>query len=113
VALVEFTSRAEQSIREILETTSGLEQALLVVDIVAEEGEAQLSVHRTTAEWQRLQSDIQVVGPFRLSLGGENVSVFVREPETAVQGRYELDYYACGGRKCFQIRPRDLAAITD
>jgi hypothetical protein len=54
-----------------------------------------------------------MVGPFRVTLGGETVAVFVREPETAVQGRYELDFYACGGRKCFQIRPRELAAIAD
>ena len=113
MARVEFTSRAEQSILDLLGNAPRLEETLLVVDVPADEGEASLSVHRTTNEKERLQRDINVVGPFRVALGGERVSVFVRGPEQGVAGRYELDYYACGGRKCFQIRPRDLDAVVD
>jgi hypothetical protein len=113
VARVEFTSRAEQSILDLLGHAQSLEEALLVVEVAKDEGEASLSVHRTVGEKERLQRDINVVGPFRVALGGERVSVFVRGPEQGATGRYELDYYACGGRKCFQIRPRDLDAIID
>ena len=113
MARVEFTSRAEQSILDLLGNAQSLEEALLVVEVAKDEGEASLSVHRTVGEKERLQRDINVVGPFRVALGGERVSVFVRGPEQGATGRYELDYYACGGRKCFQIRPRDLDAIID
>lgn len=113
MARVEFTSRAEQSILDLLGHTQRLEEALLVVDVAEDEGEASLSVHRTTGDKERLQRDINVVGPFRVPLGGERVSVFVRGPEHGAAGRYELDYYACGGRKCFQIRPRDLDRVAD
>jgi len=103
VALVEFTERAEQSLLEILGRTKRLDETLLVVEM--NDGEAQLSV-KSSEDLTRLQRDIDLVGPFRMDFGGQTVSVFVRESETCVTGRYELDYYACGGRKCFQIRER-------
>ena len=103
MALVEFTERAEQSLLEILGRTKRLDDTLLVVEMT--DGEAQLSV-KTSEDLRRLQSDIDLVGPFRMDFGGQKVSVFVREPDSCVTGRYELDYYACGGRKCFQIRER-------
>jgi hypothetical protein len=103
VALVEFTQRAEQSLLEILGKTKRLDEALLVVDL--NDPEAQLSVE-PSEQLARLQSDIDLVGPFQVALGGEPVRLFVREPETCIGGRYELDYYSCGGRNCFQIRER-------
>jgi hypothetical protein len=103
VALVEFTERAEQSLLEILGRTKRLDETLLVVEMT--DGEAQLSV-KTNDDLTRLQSDIELVGPFRMALGGEEISLFVRESEGSIGGRYELDYYSCGGRKCFQIRER-------
>ena len=103
MALVEFTERAERSLLEILGKTKRLDETLLVVEMA--DGEAQLSV-KTSGDLDRLQSDIDLVGPFRVALGGEEVSIFVREPESAIGGRYELDYYSCGGRSCFQIRER-------
>ena len=103
MALVEFTERAEQSLLEILGRTKRLDETLLVVEM--NDGEAQLSV-KSSEDLTRLQRDIDLVGPFRMDFGGQTVSVFVRESEACVTGRYELDYYACGGRKCFQIRER-------
>jgi hypothetical protein len=103
VALVEFTERAEQSLLEILGRTKRLDDTLLVVEMA--DGEAQLSV-KTSEDLRRLQSDIDLVGPFRMDFGGQTVSVFVRESRDGNAGRYELDYYACGGRRCFQIRER-------
>ena len=106
MARVEFTSRAEENILGMV-GADRLDQTLLVVDVG--EGEAQLSVHRTTEEWERLQRDIEMVGPYRVPIGGERIAVFVRGPE----GHYEVDYYACGGRTCYQIRPLDLASFVD
>ena len=68
MALVEFTERAEQSLLEILGRTKRLDETLLVVDM--SDGEAQLSV-KTSGDLTRLQSDIELVGPFRMALGGE------------------------------------------
>ena len=102
VALVEFTSRAEKSLLEILGKTKRLDETLLVVEMG--DHEAQLSV-KNSDELSRLQRDIDLVGPFRVPIGGEEISLFVREFESSAGGRYELDYYACGGRRCFQIRP--------
>jgi hypothetical protein len=103
VALVEFTERAEKSLLEILGRTKRLDETLLVVEMG--DGEAQLSV-KTSQDLDVLQRDIDLVGPFRIALGGAEVPMFVRESESSVGGRYELDYYACGGRTCFQIRER-------
>lgn len=103
MALVEFTERAERSLLEILGRTKRLDATCLVVEM--HDREAQLSV-KTSDDLGRLQSDIDLVGPFRVPIGGEVVSLFVREPETAVGGRYELDYNSYGGRSYFQIRER-------
>ena len=103
MALVEFTQRAEQSLLEILGKTKRLEEALLVVDL--KDQEAQLSVE-PSEQLAKLQQDIDLVGPFKVALGGEPVRLFVREPDTCIRGHYELDYYSCGGRNCFQIRER-------
>jgi len=103
VALVEFTERAERSLLEILGKTKRLEETLLVVEMG--DGEAQLSV-KPSGDLMSLQRDIDLVGPFRVALGGAEVPMFVRESEVNGGGRYELDYYACGGRTCFQIRSR-------
>jgi hypothetical protein len=103
VALVEFTERAERSLLEILGKTKRLDATCLVVEM--HDHEAQLSV-KTNDDLSILQSDIDLVGPFRVPIGGEVVSLFVRESETSVGGRYELDYYSGGGRNCFQIRER-------
>lgn len=103
MALVEFTQRAEQSLLEILGKMKRLEEALLVVDL--NDPEVQLSVE-PGEQLATLQRDVDLVGPFQVALGGEPVRLFVREPETCVGGRYELDYYSCGGRNCFQIRER-------
>ena len=112
MALVELTARAEKSLLEILGKTKRLDQTLLVVDMGEGAGEAQLSV-KTQDDLGVLQRDIEMVGPFRILLGTEQVAVFVRESEAAVGGRYELDYYACGGRACFQIRSREMESIAD
>lgn len=103
MALVEFTERAEKSLLEILSKTKRLDETLLVVEM--EGSEAQLSV-KTHDDLGRLQRDIDMVGPFRVPIGGEEISLFVREPRQTSGGRYELDYYCCGGRSCFQIRER-------
>jgi hypothetical protein len=107
VALVELTERAEKSLLEILGKTKRLDQTLLVVDMGEGEGEAQLSV-KTQDDFLDLQRDIEMIGPFRITLGSEKVAVFVRESERVTGGRYELDYYACGGRACFQIRAQEM-----
>jgi hypothetical protein len=112
VALVELTPRAEKSLLEILRKTKRLDQALLVVDMGEGAGEAQLSV-KTHDDFGILQRDLDMVGPFRIALGSEEVAVFVREPETTVGGRYELDYYSCGGRACFQIRSQEMESLAD
>jgi hypothetical protein len=110
VALVEFTERAEKSLLEILGKTKRLEESLLVVEMG--NGEAQLSV-KTSQELTSLQQDIDLVGPFRVALGGAEVPMFVREIDGTVGGRYELDYYSCGGRTCFQIRERLQERLAD
>ena len=109
MALVELTERAERSLLEILGKTKRLDQTLLVVDLGEGEGEAQLSV-KTHEDYGHLQRDLEMIGPFRIMLGSERVAVFVRESVAVTGGGYELDYYSCGGRNCFQIRSRELAA---
>ncbi len=111
MALVELTPRAEKSLLEIL-STKRLDDTLLVVEMIEGEREAHLSV-KTSEDLRSLQRNIEMVGPFRLPLGSEEVALFVSEPHTSVGGRYELDYYSCGGRNCFQIRPQDLQNIAD
>jgi hypothetical protein len=103
VALVEFTSRAEKSLLEILGRTKRLDETLLVVEM--HDREAQLSV-KTSDALTSLQRDIDMVGPFRVPIGDGEVSLFVRNAEFAAGGPFELDFYACGGRRCFQIRER-------
>lgn len=100
MALVEFTPRAAQSVREILGNHERLEDKLLVVEM--NDQEAQLSV-KTTAELVQLQSDVEMIGPFRIPIGEDEISLFVREPESIDGGPYELDYFAVGGRASFQI----------
>ena len=102
MAGIEFTSRAEQSLLEILGKTKRLDETLLVVEM--HDHEVQLSV-KGTDDLERLQRDPDMVGPFRVPIGGEEVSLFVRDEEPSVGGLYELDFYSCGGRRCFQIRP--------
>lgn len=111
VALVELTERAEKSLLDILERTNRLDRTLLVVDL-DDSGSAQLSL-KSRNDLQGLQRDIDMVGPFRVPVGSQRVPVFVRVPETGDRpaGRYEVDYYACGGRACFQIRAREAVAL--
>jgi len=111
VALVELTPRAEKSLLEIL-STKRLDDTLLVVDLVESEHDSQLSF-KTSEDLRSLQRNVEMIGPFRLPLGNEEVALFVREPHTSVGGRYELDYYSYGGRNCFQIRPQELQNIAD
>ena len=108
MALIEFTPRAAQSVREILENDARLEEKLLVVEMSSQE--AQLWV-KTSAELVQLQSDVEMIGPFRIPIGDDEVSLFVREPETTDGGPYELDYCAVGGRASFQIKPRTVQEI--
>jgi len=105
MSLVAFTPRAEKSLLDQLGTSRRLDETLLVVEM--REGEVELSI-KSAAELEQLQRDVEMIGPFRVPLGGEETTVFVREAEPAPNGVYEVDYYACGGRNCFQIR-----AMTD
>jgi len=111
VALVEFTRRAEQSILEILNQTGQRDESLLVVDMGEGDGEAQLSV-QPSGEWPRLQRDVDLVGPFRVEVGGAEMALFVREPRAVQPGRYELDYAVSGGAGCFRIRPRTVVTMA-
>ncbi len=99
---VEFTNQAERNLLEILGKENKLEETLLVVEM--HDREAHLSV-KSAADLVKLQRDIDVIGPFRVPLGGEEVSLFVRDSNLATGGLYELDYNSCGGHPCFQIRP--------
>ncbi|MFQ5599043.1 MAG: hypothetical protein ACE5G2_00660 [Candidatus Krumholzibacteriia bacterium] len=101
MSLVEFTPRAEKNLLDILGDSDRLEETLLVVDMCG--GEAQLSF-KNGRELDELQRDVEMVGPFRVPIGGRETTLFVRENEPAPSGVYELDYYARGGRRCFQIR---------
>ena len=103
MARVEFTERAEASLLEILGKSKRLDETLLVVEM--HDREAQLSV-KNTDELTLLQRDIDMVGPFRVPIGGEEISLFVHDTERSVGGPYELDFYSCDGRHCFQIRER-------
>jgi hypothetical protein len=109
VALIEFTPRAAQGVREILENDVRLEEKLLVVEMFDQE--AQLCV-KTSAELVQLQSDVEMIGPFRIPIGDDEVSLFVREPEVHDGGPYELDYFAVGGRPSFQIKSRTVHEIV-
>jgi hypothetical protein len=104
VALVEITERAERSLLEIFgKTNKRLDTTCIVVDL--HERDAQLAV-KTSDDLGQLQSDIDLVGPFRVPIGSEIVRLFVREPAASTGNRYELDYYSYGGRGSFQIRER-------
>jgi len=109
VALIEFTPRAAQGVREILGNQERLEGKLLVVEM--RDQEAQLSV-KTMAELVQLQSDIEMIGPFRIPIGDDEISLFVREPESNICGPYELDYFAVGGQASFQIKARTAQDIV-
>ena|SRR5512145_3047404 len=102
MSLVAFTPRAEQSLLDILGDAQRLEESLLVVDM--HDGEVQLVI-KSAGELEELQRDVELVGPFRVPIAGQETTLFVRENEPAPNGVYELDYYAVGGRACFQIRP--------
>jgi hypothetical protein len=105
MSLVAFTPRAEKNLLDILGASRSLEETLLVVEM--REGGVELSI-KSSADLEQLQRDVEMIGPFRVPLGGEETTVFVREPEPVPNGIYEVDYFACGGRNCFQIR--DTAA---
>ena len=99
MSLVAFTQRAEKSLLEIF--SERLDDTLLIVDMRDEE--VQLSF-KNEREIESLQRNVEMIGPFRVPLGERETTMFVREPEPACEGVYELDYYACGGRPCFQLR---------
>ena len=101
MSLVAFTPRAEQSLLDILGDAQRLEESLLVVDM--HDGEVQLVI-RSAGEIEELQRDVDLVGPFRVPIGGQETVLFVREGQPAPNGVYEVDYYACGGQPCFQLR---------
>jgi len=61
---------------------------------------------KTAADIEQLQRDLDMMGPFRVPIGDVEVSLFVRDVDSCRGGPYELDYNACGGQPCFQIRPR-------
>lgn len=109
MALVVFTPRAAQSVREILGNQERLEGKLLVVEM--SDQQAQLSV-KTMAELVQLQSDVEMIGPFRIPIGDDEISLFVREPQSDIDGPYELDYFAVGGQASFQIRTRATEEIV-
>lgn len=102
MSLVAFTPRAEQSLLDILGDAQRLEESLLVVDM--HDGEVQLVI-RNAGEIEELQRDVDLVGPFWVPIAGQETMLFVRENETAPNGVYEVDYFACGGQPCFQVRP--------
>ena len=104
MALVEFTPRAEQSVLELLERQN--ESRLLVVDMSHDDVELSF---KSTNEMLLLQRDVDLVGPFRVPIGGQEMSLFVREGETT-GGVYEVDYAAVGGENRFKIRERASAA---
>ena len=79
-----------------------LDGTLLVVDVRDEE-EVQLSF-KNEREIESLQRDVEMIGPFRVPLGEHETTMFVCEREPAPRGVYELDYFACGGQPCFQLR---------
>ena len=101
MSLVAFTPRAEKSLLDILGASNRLEESLLVVDM--HDGEVQLVI-KSAGELEELQRDVELVGPFRVPIAGQETTLFVREKEPAPNGVYELDCYAVGGRNCFQIR---------
>lgn len=101
---VAFTPRAEKSLLDILGESTNLDTTLVIVDM--NEEEVQLSF-RSEREIEQLQRDVDMVGPFRVPIAGHEATLFVRERKPAPNGVYELDYYAVGGRACFQIRGID------
>jgi hypothetical protein len=105
MALVEFTPRAEQSVLELLNRQN--ESALLVVDMSHEDVELSF---KSTNEMLLLQRDVDLVGPFRVPIGGQEMSLFVRERDATTGGVYEVDFAAVGGENRFQIRERAPAA---
>ena len=102
MSLVAFTPRAEQSLLDILGDAQRLEESLLVVDM--HDGAVQLVI-KSAGELEELQRDVDLVGPFRVPIAGQETTLFVREREPAPNGIYELDYCAVGGQPCFQVRP--------
>ena len=101
MSMVEFTPRAEKSLLDILGQESRPENSLLVVDM--SQGDVQLSF-KNPDDLESLQRDVDMVGPFRVPIGGQKMSLFVRDGESAVGGVVELDYAAYEGKRCFQIR---------
>ncbi len=99
MSLVAFTQRAEQSLLNIL--SERLDDTLLIVDV--REEEVQLSF-KNEREIESLQRNVEMIGPFRVPLGERETTMFVRERQPAPNGVYELDYFACGGPPCFQLR---------
>jgi hypothetical protein len=100
MSLVAFTQRAEKSLLDLL--SKRLDHTLLVVDVRDEE-EVHLSF-KNEREIESLQQNVEMIGPFRIPLGERETTMFVRERDPASRAAYELDYYACGGRACFQLR---------
>ena len=100
MSLVAFTQRAERSLLDLL--SKRLDDKLLVVDMRDDE-EVHLSF-KNEREIESLQQNVEMIGPFRVPLGEHETTMFVREREHAPEGVYELDYYACGGQPCFQLR---------
>ena len=99
MSLVAFTQRAEQSLLDIL--SERLDDTLLIVDV--REEEVQLTF-KNEREIESLQRNVEMIGPFRVPLGERETTMFVRERQPAPNGVYELDYFACGGAPCFQLR---------
>ena len=101
MAALEFTDQAEKSLLEILGNQLRLDETLLVVEM--HDREAHLSV-KSSNDLVKFQRDLDMVGPFRVPLGGEEVSLFVRDSMLPGGGRFDLDFNSCGGRPCFQLR---------
>lgn len=98
MSLIVLTARAEVALTKLLADRQ--EECLIVVDI--DRHEAQVSL-RALQDLQRLQQDIEMVGPFWVSVDSKDACMFVRTHPKTDCTRFELD--RCDlDRSIFQVR---------
>ena len=110
MSLVSFTQGAEQAVLDILGDVKQLDETLIIVDVSGERVHVRFEDIGTL---KQLQRDVELVGPFRTRIAGEETTFFVRDHRPTQDCFYELDYCVSGNRRGFLVRlqPKDVRAL--